>query len=104
MTINAFSSLLEEWQEHAAKQEGKVKREVSVYESDMVKVEALAAVYSMPVDEIMASILHKALVAVEEKMPYVPGPNVIRVEEGAEIYEDIGPMVKYLEAQKAIRD
>jgi len=103
MSMNTFSSLLEEWQDHAAKQVGKAKREVSLYEADMVKVEALATVYSLSIDEIVASLLHNALVAVEEKMPYVPGPNVIRVEEGAEIYEDVGPMVKYLEAQKAIR-
>lgn len=103
MPTSPFSALLDEWQQQAAKQAGKVKREISLYEADMVKIEALSRVYSQSVEEITASLVHKALIVLEEKMPYVPGPNVIRVEEGAEVYEDVGPMVKYLEAQKAIR-
>ena len=60
--------------------------------------------YSLPVEEITASLLHQALVELEEKMPYVAGERVIRVEEGANIYEDIGPMARYLAAHKALRN
>src|SRR5690606_34889748 len=81
-----------------------VKREISLFENDDVKLRALSAMYSLPVEEITASLLHQALLELEEKMPYVAGERVIRVEEGANIYEDVGPMARYLEAQKALRN
>src|SRR5690554_3311578 len=104
MTMSTFSSLLETWEKAAQKHVGKVSREVSLYESDDVKIKALAAMYSLPVEEITASLLHQALIEVEEKMPYVAGERVIRVEEGADIYEDVGPMARYLEVQKQLRN
>jgi hypothetical protein len=103
MTISTFSSLLDEWETHAEKQLGKVKREISLYETDLEKVRALAEVYAKPEDEILAGLLHQALLEIEEKMPYVPGDKVIRVEEGEEVYEDVGPMAKYLKALKNVR-
>ena len=35
-------------------------------------------------------------------MPYVQGDKVIRLEEGDEVYEDIGPLPRYLDAQKKV--
>ena len=103
MTISTFSSLLEIWEKSAQQNTGKVTREVSVYETDDVKVRALAAMYSLPVEEITASLIHQAIIELEEKMPYVAGQKVIRVEEGSDIYEDVGPMARYLEAQARLR-
>ena len=37
-------------------------------------------------------------------MPYIQGSKVIRIEDGEEIYEDAGPMPRYLAAQKALLD
>ncbi len=103
MTISTFSSLLDDWESHADKQVGKVKREISLYETDLSKVQALAEVYSLPAEEILADLLHQAILEVEEKMPYVEGNRVIRVEEGEEVYEDVGPMSRYLSALEEIR-
>ncbi len=36
-------------------------------------------------------------------MPYIAGDKVIRVEESAEVYEDVGPMARYLEAQEHLK-
>ncbi len=36
-------------------------------------------------------------------MPYVPGTTVIRVEDGDEVYEDVGPLPRYLNTQKQLR-
>lgn len=103
MAMSTFSSLLETWEKAAQKNVGKVAREVSLYESDEVKIRALAAMYSLPVEEITASLIHQAIIELEEKMPYVAGARVIRVEEGADIYEDIGPMARYLDVQAQLR-
>lgn len=103
MAISSFSSLLQTWEKNAQKDVGKLTRQVSLYESDDVKIRALAAMYSLPVEEITASLIHQAIVELEEKMPYVAGDKVIRVEEGADIYEDVGPMARYLEAQAKLR-
>ncbi|HLS98662.1 MAG: type 1 pili tip component [Porticoccaceae bacterium] len=104
MTISTFAALLDQWEMAALKKAAQVKREISLFENDDVKLRALSAMYSLPVEEITASLLHQALLELEEKMPYVAGERVIRVEEGANIYEDVGPMARYLEAQKALRN
>ncbi len=103
MSLSNFSALLEEWEEHVDKEKGKIRREVSFYASDEVKLRALTEIYDLPFDEVVASLLHHAILEVEEKMPYVAGDKVIRVEEGSDVYEDVGPMSRYLEAQKRLR-
>ena len=103
MSISTFSSLLEEWEKSAEKQAGKVPTTVSIYECDEIKLRALAKVYGLPLEEVTASLIHQALLELEEKMPYVAGDKVIRVEEGANIYEDVGPMSRYLKAQKELK-
>src|SRR5690554_7056029 len=104
MTISTFSTLLDEWDRAAHKKAGMVAREISVFSSDELKLQALATMYSLPLEEITSSLLHQALIELEEKMPYVAGERVIRVEEGANIYEDVGPMARYLDVQKQLRN
>ena len=100
MSLSSFSTLLKEWQNHAEMEAQKLSRKVSYYAVDDLKLRALSEIYSLPVEEIMAGLIHQALLEVEEKMPYIPGNKVIRVEEGSKIYDDIGPMAKYLEVLK----
>lgn len=103
MSLSNFSAMLGDWEKHAEEERAKITREVSYFASDDLKLKALAEVYKLPFDEVVASLIHQALLEVEEKMPYVPGDKVIRVEEGADVYEDVGPMAKYLEAQEQIK-
>lgn len=103
MSLSSFNALLESWDKHAEQQQGKVRQEISLFAEDRIKLKALAEVYQLPLDDVVASLIHLALFEIEEKMPYVAGSRVIRIEEGANIYEDVGPMAKYLEAQKRIK-
>ena len=104
MSLSSFSTLLKEWQEHSEKQQQKLSKEVSYYAQDDLKIRALAETYSLSVEAILADLIHHALFEIEEKMPYVPGKKVIRIEEGAKIYDDIGPMAQYLEALKKLQE
>jgi hypothetical protein len=104
MANSTFTSLLDEWEQAAHKKADMVSRPVSLFRHDEVKLRALSAMYGLPEEEVIASLLHRALLELEEKMPYVPGERVIRVEEGANIYEDVGPMARYLEAQQRLRN
>jgi len=103
MSLSNFSTLLEEWEKHAGEQRSKTKREISYFDIDELKLQALAEVYRLPFDDVIASLLHQALLALEEKMPYVPGDRVIRIEEGSRIYEDVGPMARYLEVLEGLK-
>ena len=103
MSLSNFSRMLESWENHAEEEQKKVKMEISYLASDDIKLKALAEVYKLPFDEVVSSLIHQAILEVEEKMPYIAGNKVIRVEESAEVYEDIGPMARYLEAQHQLK-
>lgn len=104
MTISTFATLLDEWDRAAHRKAAMVTREISLFSSDELKLKALATMYSLTVEEITSSLLHQALIELEEKMPYIAGERVIRVEEGANVYEDIGPMARYLDVQQRLRN
>jgi hypothetical protein len=103
MSLSNFSRMLEAWGRHADGERAKIKKEISYFASDEIKLRALAEVYQMPFDHVVSSLLHQAILEVEEKMPYVAGDKVIRIEESAEIYEDVGPMARYLQAQQQLK-
>lgn len=79
-------------------------REVSlkIDHEDLIRLRALAEAYGLSVDEIGAQLLHSILLQVEEKMPYRPGPQIIRVEDDEPVYEDIGPTPRYLAAKRRL--
>ncbi len=104
MAISTFTGLLEQWEQAAHKKADMIDRQVSLFARDELKLRALAEMYGLSVEEVTASLLHQALLELEEKMPYVPGERVIRVEEGANVYEDVGPMARYLEIQGRLRN
>jgi len=53
---------------------------------------------------VVATLIHEALNELEAKMPYVQGNKVIRIEDGEEIYEDAGPMPRYMAEQRKLLD
>ncbi|MFW1677919.1 hypothetical protein ACFVYJ_09075 [Pontibacter sp. JAM-7] len=97
-----LSKLLEGWENRARHVSGRVDETLSLYQADSVKLEALARMYRLPKEEVVASLIHEALQELEAKMPYVPGNKVIRIEDGEEIYEDAGPMPRYMEEQRKV--
>jgi len=102
MYASPFVELLKEWEARLLLQRQKVTRSVSLYDTDVVKVKALAAVFGLPEQEIIASILHHGLFELESRIPYEKGPRVIRVEEGEEIFEDVGMMPRYIDKIREI--
>ena len=102
MTPNTFNDLLRDWTARQLSQRQKVTRTISLYDTDMVKVKALAAVFGISEQEIVASIIHHGLFELESKIPYEQGSKVIRVEEGEDVYEDIGVMPRYIDKIREI--
>lgn len=97
MTPNTFNDLLKDWTARELSQRQKVTRTISLYDTDMVKVKALAAVFGLTEQEVVASIIHHGLFELESKIPYEQGSKVIRIEEGEDIYEDVGIMPRYID-------
>ncbi|MBY4676668.1 hypothetical protein [Marinobacterium arenosum] len=102
MASQTFKSLLSSWQEHNRQCDELTDTQVRLSKHDLVKLEALAETFHLDTQTVIASLLHQAIFEIEEKMPYVQGSKVIRIEEGEEIFEDIGPTPRYLAAQKDI--
>ncbi|WP_415888892.1 hypothetical protein ACMXYV_12955 [Neptuniibacter sp. SY11_33] len=102
MGNESLSKLLDEWEGRARKVNGRKQEQLSIYKSDSVKLEALASMYKLSKDDVVATLIHEALNELEAKMPYIQGSKVIRIEDGEEIYEDAGPMPRYLAEQKKV--
>src|SRR5210317_1624663 len=75
---------------------------IAVSEDDLVRIEALSRLYKLPMEELSAQLMSEILQQVEARIPYKPGPQVIRVEDEEPIYEDIGDMPRYLEIKRSI--
>lgn len=75
---------------------------IAVDSDDLVRLEALSQLYKLPMEELSAALMTEILKQVEARIPYKPGPKVIRVEDEEPIYEDIGDMPRYLEIKRAI--
>lgn len=102
MTNSTFTELLKDWQDRREQRQHKVIRSISLFDTDVVKVKALAAVFGLSEQEILASIIRHGLFELESKIPYEKGAKVIRVEEGDAVYEDVGIMPRYIDKIREI--
>ena len=96
MPNNHLSQLLSKLEEQSTEKCKLVDCRFAISEEDKVKVQALAEMFQLPEEELVADLLHASLLEMEEKMPYRAGTKVIRVEEGDPVYEDVGPMPRYM--------
>ena len=103
MGKESLAKLLKSWENHAQTVNLKSQVPVHLLETDQIRIKALAQTYKMSEEEVLSSLIHEALNELEAKMPYVQGDKVIRIEDGEEIYEDVGPMPDYLKAQKEVQ-
>jgi len=103
MAQNFISSMLRAWDNHIIEHLPKEIREIPISKDDISKIEALAEVYQLPSEDIVANLISSALREVEEKMPYIAGSKVVRIEEGDPVYEDAGHMPDYLKAKERIQ-
>jgi hypothetical protein len=102
MPKEKFSNLLKHWEIDYVHRSHLVKKQLAMEDGDAVKLKALAEAFGISEDEVAAGLMNQALNTLEEQMPYVPGSKVIRVEEGEEVFEDIGPTPRYRAAIKRL--
>lgn len=103
MPTSHVSHLLEKLEQQSTLLSKQVDCCFPISEDDLLKLEALAEVYNLSKESLVTTLLHTVLIEVEEKMPYRAGSKVIRMEEGDPIYEDIGPMPRYLAIKKRLQ-
>lgn len=104
MGNESLSKLLHDWEKRARGIKGRQLESLAINKSDSIKLEALAHMYGLSKDDVVSTLIHEALHELEAKMPYIPGSKVIRIEDGEEIYEDAGPMPRYIAEQKKLLD
>jgi hypothetical protein len=102
MVASSFVELLKDWESRQLLRRQKVVRSVSLFDTDVVKIKALASIYNLSEQEVIASIIHHGLFELETRMPYEKGARVIRIEEGENIYEDAGMMPRYIDKIREI--
>ncbi|MBR9828884.1 MAG: hypothetical protein GYB41_09600 [Oceanospirillales bacterium] len=100
MPDSHITALLERLEQHSRQQTHLQTVTLPINREDMVRLQALAEVYGMDIVELTPILLHTILTDIEAHMPYKQGTRVIRVEDDEPVYEDIGPMPRYLEAKR----
>lgn len=55
---------------------------------NLVKIKAFAETYGLDEATITEGLIHSAIKEAEQAMPYAKGSQIIRLEEGEEIYAD----------------
>lgn len=97
MTDDYFSSLLLKLERNATVRAGQQRVTLPIHQEDFFRLQALCEVYAVSLDELGPALFETLLQEIEARMPYRPGPRVIREEDGDPVYEDIGPTPRYLE-------
>lgn len=103
MEHHYFEALLQQWQNHAEKHHDSCQVKVAIPRHDLIRVQALAQLYKLDQQQIIADILKQSLNQIEASMPYRPGTNIIRYEEGDPVYEDVGMMPIYLKHKQQLQ-
>lgn len=100
----SFKALLRRWQSRPESAVADTEFAVRLPLDDAARAHALATLYRLPLEEVITDLLHVALDEIVEAMPYEPGTRVIREDDhGDPVYEDRGPMPKFLDLVRAKR-
>jgi hypothetical protein len=92
-----IKELLREWEAARAQRRTARSYPVSLPAHDAAQVEALAEMYGVSVQAVIADLLSVALGELERSLPYVKGDKVIAEDEfGDPIFEDVGPTPSFL--------
>lgn len=100
--MDVFRDMLNNWESRSQESSERVEYTLELHKHDLVKIKAFAQAYGLDEASITRGLIHSALMQAEEAMPYVKGNEVIRVEEGEEIYADAGRTPAFVEAEQAI--
>ncbi|KPY58524.1 hypothetical protein, partial [Pseudomonas amygdali] len=100
--MDTFKTMLSNWENKAHETSKLVEITLTIRQQDLVKIKAFAEAYGLDQNIITEGLIHSAIKEAETAMPYVKGTEVIRVEEGEEIFADAGKTPAYVEAEQAI--
>lgn len=88
--MDTFKTMLSNWENKAHEASELAKITLTIRKQDLVKIKAFAEAYELDESVITEGLIHTAINEAETAMPYVKGSEVIRVEEGEEIFTDAG--------------
>lgn len=100
--MDAFKTMLNSWESKSQEASERVELTVTMDKHDLVKIKAFAEAYGLDESIITEGLIHTAIKEAESAMPYVKGSQIIRIEEGEEIYADAGKTPAFVEAEQAI--
>jgi len=100
--MDIFRDMLNNWESRSQESSERVEYTLALHKHDLVKIKAFAQAYGLDEATITQGLIHSALQQAEQAMPYVKGSEVIRVEEGEDIYADAGRTPAFVEAEQAI--
>ena len=98
--MDTFKNMLNDWESKSQEASERVEYTLTMDKHDLVKIKAFAEAYGLDEAIITEGLIHSAIKEAEQAMPYVKGSQVIRVEEGEEIYADAGKTPAYVEAEQ----
>ena len=97
--MDTFKTMLSNWENKAHETSKLVEITLTIRKQDLVKIKAFAEAYGLDQSIITEGLIHTAIKEAETAMPYVKGSEVIRVEEGEEVYADVGKTPAFVEAE-----
>ncbi|PRB80874.1 hypothetical protein [Pseudomonas sp. MYb185] len=100
--MDTFEKMLNNWESKSQESSEWVEYTLTMHKHDLVKIKAFAQAYGLDEATITQGLIHSAIKEAEQAMPYVKGTDVIRVEEGEEIYADAGKTPVYVEAEQKL--
>lgn len=100
--MDTFKDMLNQWESKSQEASELVEFTLTIRKQDLVKIKAFAEAYELDESVITEGLIHTAIKEAETAMPYVKGSEVIRVEEGQEVFADAGKTPAYVEAEQAI--
>lgn len=100
--MDTFKNMLNDWESKSQEASERVEYTLTMDKHDLVKIKAFAEAYGLDEATITESLIHSAIKEAEQAMPYVKGSQIIRVEEGEEIFADAGKTPAFVEAEQAI--
>ena len=100
--MDTFKHLLNNWEAKARQTGERVEYTLTLDKHDLIKIKALAQTYGLDEATITEGLLHSAVMEAEKSMPYVQGSEVIRVEDGEEVYADAGKTPAFVAAEQTL--
>jgi len=98
--MNTFKEMLSQWESKSQENADRVEYTLTLRKHDLIKIKAFADAYELDEATITEGLLQVAIKEAERAIPYVKGSQVIRIEEGEEIFADAGKTPAFVEAEQ----